>query len=305
MQNLDASLSDNNDYESFPNFESTQAPRFEQLSSFIPGPSVCIFKHDPSFTDMTQSSRYRENLLAEKVMLIVDPSPELSGEKDMLQQSLQRHLESQKQSLDPKVGAKLMTRPEQLAAHAYHAMGVILIESCDQELWTEGDFKSRLENLGLELCSRLREQAEVIASLQYAVPAFQSTLNAIYTAYEIGRTALYFCKYLAGKGKAVHRSQAEANNKITEAAEKLVQEVIQKSTFIKKGIDEGGWIDKVLESVFPESQAGGDHGSSASLMAAVREVPDEVFMEEWAGEVVESWKDSIAGFSYIKMPSVA
>jgi N-terminal acetyltransferase B complex non-catalytic subunit len=257
------------------------------------------------YTDMTQESRYRENLLAEKIMLIVDSSPLLSGEKDMLQQSLKRHLDSQKQDLDTKVGAKTMTRSEQLAAYAYHAMASFLLESCDKELWTEGDFKPRLESLGLELCKRIREQTELIGSLQYVVPAFQSTLNAIYSAYEVGRTALYFCKYLAGKGKAVHESQAEANKNITEDAEKLVQDVIQKCAVIKKGLDEGGWIDKVLESVFPEMQAGLDHGLSVSLMEAVKEVPDEDFMEEWAGEVVESWKDSIAGFSYIKMPRKA
>ncbi|KUJ22389.1 uncharacterized protein LY89DRAFT_636366 [Mollisia scopiformis] len=274
-------LSDNNDYETFPNFESSRAPGFEELSRFIPGPS---------------ESRYRVTLLAERIMLIVDPSPELNGERSILQQSLSRHI---KQDSTSKVGVKSMTRAEQIAAHAHRAMAIILTESCDQELWLEGDFKTRLEGLNQELSNRLEELAELIGAMETVIPAFQTTLNAIYTAYEVGRSALNFCKYLSTKGKAVHLSQTEASKKVTQAAEQLIRVVMEKCAFIKKGLDEGGWIDKVLESVFPDSQT----GSELSLTEAVRKVTDEVFMEEWAGDVVESWKDSIAGFSYIKIPT--
>jgi N-terminal acetyltransferase B complex non-catalytic subunit len=39
---LEVSFSDTNDYETFPNFECTQGPRFEELCRFVPGPTVCI-----------------------------------------------------------------------------------------------------------------------------------------------------------------------------------------------------------------------------------------------------------------------
>lgn len=235
-------------------------------------------------------------------MLIVDPFLELSGERDMLFQSLKQHLDSQGQNwaLTSKVGSQSMTRSEQLASYTCRALALIITESCDQALWVEGDFKARLETNNKEVCERIEEQVELLEGMQSLVPAFQGTLNAIYTAYEVGRTAIYFCKYLSGKGKTVHESQAEASKKIAEAGERLIQVVIDKCSVIKKGLDEGGWIDRVLESVFPESEQLGY--PSASLVQAVRAVSDDVFMEGWAGEIVESWKESIAGLSYIKMP---
>ncbi|CZR50694.1 uncharacterized protein PAC_00568 [Phialocephala subalpina] len=288
----ETTLSDNNDYETFPNYESSLAPTFEELSRFIPGPA---------------ETRYRLNLLSEKISLIVDPSPELSGEKTILEQSLKQTLDSQKQSWAASsksgVGSKSMTRAEQLAGHAYRAMRLIITESCDQALWAKGDFKSRLEGHNSELRERLEELAGLLEEMEAVVPAFQDTLNAVYTAYEVGRTAVYFCRFLNGKGKTVYETQTEASKKIGEAAERLIQVVVEKCAVVKKGLDEGGWIDKVLESVFPESEQPGF--PSALLVEAVRQVPDEVFMEEWAGEVVESWKESAAGFSYMKMPSKA
>ncbi|KAF8863346.1 hypothetical protein BDZ45DRAFT_583867 [Acephala macrosclerotiorum] len=288
---IQTALSDNNDYETFPTYESSLSPTFEELSRFIPGPS---------------ETRYRLDLLAEKISLIVDPSPELSGERAILEQSLKQTLDSQKQSWAAeasKVGSKSMTRVEQLAGYAYRAMGLIITEACDQTLWAEGDFKSRLEGHNNELCERIGELGELLEGMKDVVPAFQETLNAVYTANEVERTALNFCKFLNGKGKAVYETQLEANKQITAAAEGLIRVVIDKCVVVKKGLDEGGWIDKVLGSVFPESEQ--HRYPSASLVEAVRQVLDEVFMEGWAGEVVESWKESVAGFSYIKMPSKA
>ncbi|KAE8452103.1 hypothetical protein EG329_001570 [Mollisiaceae sp. DMI_Dod_QoI] len=292
FENMENPLSDNNDYETFPNFESSRATPFEELSRFIPGPT---------------EHRYRMNLLAEKVMLIVDPSSELSDEKDTLQQSLKQYLDSRRhlQNLTSKLGFESLTRSEQLAGHAYHAMALIITESCDQALWAEGDCKTRLENHDEELCDRLEEQADLIEQMQALVPAFQQTLNALYTAYEVGRTTVYFCRHLSGKGKAVHETQIEASKKITKTAERLIQVVINKCVLIKNGLDEGGWIDRVLQSALPDTpeKFEQDEHPSASLVEAVKQIIDEVFMEGWAGELVESWKDSIAGFSYIKMPA--
>jgi N-terminal acetyltransferase B complex non-catalytic subunit len=72
--------------------------------------------------------------------------------------------------------------------------------------------------------------------------------------------------------------------------------VIEKSSTIKKSLDEGGWIDKVLESV----QGDPDVADTTSVAGTLRSVVDENFMEQWAGEVVDSWKDSVKGFAYFK-----
>jgi N-terminal acetyltransferase B complex non-catalytic subunit len=81
--------------------------------------------------------------------------------------------------------------------------------------------------------------------------------------------------------------------------------VTEKCATVKKGLDEGGWIDKVLESVLPDIQeaSDGENAAVAPIIVTFKELIEENFMEEWAGQVVESWRDSVIGFSYIMAPS--
>ncbi len=144
---------------------------------------------------MTQEHRYRINLLAEKVMLIVDPSPELSGERDTLQQSLEQYLDSQRDmwNMASKVGFKSLTRSEQLAGHAYHAMALILRASHDKDQWAETNFQSTLDGYNNDLVESLDEQLALIQNLKEPIPAFGSTLHALCTVDAVGRTMMGFC----------------------------------------------------------------------------------------------------------------
>ena len=61
-------------------------------------------------------------------------------------------------------------------------------------------------------------------------------------------------------------------------------------------------VDKVLEFVLPE-ETGEQQGVSSAIVEALREHLDDGFMEQWAGEVAESWRDSVTGFSLLKVPA--
>ena len=230
-------------------------------------------------------------------MLIVDPSSDVAQEKEILHVWLKQYLESQKQSPPEIFGSEGMTRSEQLAAATYHAMALILRASHDQDLWTENDFQDTLDNYNNDLCARLEEQVALVETLKEPVPAFGSTLHVLYTVHEVGRTILNLCHYLPKQSKVFLEKQREASVKIEELAGKLLQLVVDKCTFVKKGLDEGGWIDKVLECTLPNAQEG-----DGAIVSSLRELLDENFLEEWAGEVVESWRDSVIGFSYLKPP---
>jgi len=102
----------------------------------------------------------------------------------------------------------------------------------------------------------------------------------LYTAHEVAVATAKACPLLP---------KTDASHKVSELAEQLRKSVDDKVLVINTGLGEGGWIDKVLESVLPEG-------------GALQELIDENFMEGWAGEVAESWNDSVVGFSYFKKP---
>jgi len=234
-------------------------------------------------------------------MLIVDPSSDPGGEKVFLHQWLKNYLDFQKQEIS---GSKLITRSEDLARLTYYAIAHIIREACDHERWIIPDFLNILDTHNNELYERLEEQVELINDIQDFIPAFGTALHVLYTAHEVGRTALNFTRYLSKQGKSVYEKQAEACKKVAEIAQRLLQVVGDKCTISKKGLDEGGWIDKVLEIVLPDLDGSdGLGGLSRYTVVSLKELLDENFMEEWAGEVVESWKDSVVGFSYLKTPS--
>lgn len=174
-------------------------------------------------------------------------------------------------------------------------MDLIIEDACDQERWSDQKFQDRLETHNKELCESLEEYISFIGNLKGLVPALGSTLHTLYTGYEIGKTAVKFSTYLSGKGKDIHESQTEPNKKITEVAQRLLQTVAEQSAVVKKGLDEGGLIDKVLDSVLQ-----GPDGRDASVLGQLRDLVDESHLELWAGDVAESWRDSVAGLSYLK-----
>jgi N-terminal acetyltransferase B complex non-catalytic subunit len=241
------------------------------------------------------------NLFAENLMLILDRAPEGSREKDMLIQWLKRYLSLQKQQ---EIETEHLTWSEDLANRTYHSMATLILEVCDSERWVQPHFQERLDSQNALLVECLTKHLSLIEIMQDVVPAFFNILHALYTAHEVGRTAANFCDFLQKQGKSVHQKQIETNKKVKEAAHQLLQVVVDKCATIKRGLDEGGWIDKILESVLPDIQetSEGKNGG-VPIIGTLKKLIEENFMEEWAGQVVESWRDSVIGFSFLMAPS--
>lgn len=165
--------------------------------------------------------------------------------------------------------------------------------------WKEADIQQTLDKINKSLLERLEEQLSFVEALHDFVPAFGGTLHTLYTAHEVGRTVLNFCSYLSKQGKEFVERQKGSSTMIDKLARKILHSVVAQCSVVKKGLDEGSWIDKVLNCTLPDASET-SNGVSAHLAAGFRELLDENFVEDWAGHVVESWRDSVTGFSYLK-----
>lgn len=192
---------------------------------------------------------------------------------------------------------ELLSFSEQFAISAFDNITHIMQLSLCAELWTTADFEKNLALHNNDLRQALEQHIAVIDAKKNLVPALSTTLHSLHTAYDVGRAILRYNKYLRQPKIRVHSSQLQSNEKLMELAGRLTQLVANKCVSIKKELDESGWIDRLLESVVRS-----DEQSDASLpvVEALKELVDENFMEEWAGFVVESWRDSVVGLTYLK-----
>lgn len=231
------------------------------------------------------------DLVAEKLKQIITPTSQSDGEKNELQIWLRDYVDSKK--YDVSLGACL-TKSEELANKANDEIAIIVREACDKEHWTDEKFDGLLESRNVSLHRVLDDNIKLINSMNHVVPAFWNTLHSLYTAYDVAKSTLEFCNFIAKQGKNIYEKQKEAAKELSENAERLLTAVLDQAKVVKKGQDEGGWIDKILEGGLP------DNGEAQGTAEAVRELVDENFLEEWAGLVAESWGDSVAGLGLLK-----
>lgn len=203
----------------------------------------------------------------------------------MLLAWLKQHLQSTSISKPKSAIRTTMTVPEEVAHQAYQAMAFLLVEASDKALWTEPDLTTRLETLSQDLSDAVEKMLHLVENMTAVLPAYFSTLHTLYTAYEFSKAVSSFGAWVARQGKKLHPEQAKLSKGSGESAKILANAVEKRCGVIKKGMDEG-WIDKVLESACAEG-TWLDEG-------------DDGFMEEWAGEVVESWRESVAGLALLK-----
>lgn len=261
-------LSDNNDYRTFPSFESIHSPTFHEICNFLPPPSV---------------SRIRGLILHEKLLQIISMHHKTNPSEEAI---LFEWLYSYSMSYfnGSKLDTNAMTPAEALAHNTYHSLVLILHLSCNKNCWPEQNHEHYLTSKIDILINTLENQQIIVQGLTLIVPAIQEILHNMYTLYEIGKTTLDFCDYINSQTNSTYQSHQEIIIKLRSTAVFLVNEVVHKSFLIKNKINECGWIDRLLAIIDSE------------LVAIV----DENFMEEWAGSVIESWRDSVMGFNFFR-----
>ncbi|KAG9236907.1 N-acetyltransferase B complex non catalytic subunit-domain-containing protein [Amylocarpus encephaloides] len=272
-EQADTKISDTNDYKTFPNYESTLGPSFEVLSRFVPGPS---------------EYRTRINLISEHLISLISAPPNTL--EAVIQYTLTAFLSNPPQQPQTKNPLQYLTKPENYARRSYDDISLVIYSSLSSDLWTEQKFATQLEAYNTDLISNLTSLLTLVTNMNHIVPAFGDTLHTLYIAYDLSRISTAFCKFLTNQGSKAHVSQAAHTVKILETAKSLSKAVVEKVVVVKKGMDEGGLIDKVLDSV----NGGNEEGEGFVGML------DAGALEVWAGDLVESWRDALIGLGLLR-----
>ncbi|RKF64168.1 Phagocyte signaling-impaired protein [Erysiphe neolycopersici] len=260
-------LSDNNDYLTFPSFENSRGQSFLDICNFLPPPTI----------DRIKSLVLRDNM--RQILLMTNDTN--SAKYALGRKWLERYYIQADTNTVKAVG---MTRCEAIAHDVCHSLALITFISCENACWQEEDFEKCLERYNADVLNAIETQRTMVHMLKSSATPSQSTLHVLYTAHEVGSLCLAFHKHILSIENSTHKFQVKNNEKFLEVTASLLDEVEQKTHTIKKSLNEGGWIDRVLNVINDD----------------VRETVDEGFIEEWAGLVVESWKESATGFCHLK-----
>jgi len=144
----------------------------------------------------------------------------------------------------------------------------------------------------------VKNQLDSVQKVEDSAPTCQPDLHILYTSHELGTTVVKFSQRVSKSIKDAKLRGEWESLKTIEAGRDLILEVMQKGLEIKRNLDEGGLIDWILEALLKED----DEEKESAVGSVLKEVVDENFMELWAGEVVESWNDSVVGFGYFGLP---
>jgi N-terminal acetyltransferase B complex non-catalytic subunit len=183
---------------------------------------------------------------------------------------------------------------EDVARICHGEMTHIIVSNFDSTRWNDANFQTTLDSSNAHLISRLEQTVVQIKNLKAIVPAFADVLHLLYTTYDISLITLAFCKLLNAKNKKLQSSQATHTAHILTHTQELQKAIAEKATAVKRGLDEGGWIDKVLDSV------NGVDGQE-TVLGQLGDLVDAGRLEVWAGDLVEGWKDSCEGLMLLKV----
>lgn len=260
-------LSDNNDYLTFPSFENSQNQSFHDICNFLPPPTI---------------GRIKSLILHDNIRQIFLLKDDANNAKYALGRKwLERYYIQADTNTVEIVG---MTRCEAVAHDICHSLALITYASRESACWLEEDFEKCLKRYNADLLNAIETLRSMVHTLKSSAVPSQSTLHVLYTAYDVGSLCLAFHKHTLSFEGSTHKLQVKSNEKVLEVTASLLDELEQKTQIINKSLNESGWIDRVLSVINDD----------------VRETVDEDFIEEWAGLVVESWKESAIGLSYLK-----
>ena len=233
-------------------------------------------------------------------MLIIDPISDASSAAAQLWLKYRLEDESDKKPGHERFRANRsgLTKSEIFLMQAYYSMVDIILLIGDRE--QHSNTPTSVRSFNEDLYEALEMQLAHISEIKDEALAAQDTLQSLYTAYELGVTVLKFMSNLSRTMQNVYNIKEDANAKTRGIAKRLLQIIIEKSTAIKKGLDKGGWIDRVLESLTRGEEAGANQPNAVA--DTLKGMINEDFLEEWAGHVLESWRDSVIGFAYFKTP---
>ncbi|KAK4148894.1 N-acetyltransferase B complex non catalytic subunit-domain-containing protein [Chaetomidium leptoderma] len=99
----------------------------------------------------------------------------------------------------------------------------------------------------------------------------------------------------------LHRDVLAQMKVLHELGGKGVGEVKAAVQTVKAGLGEAGWLDRVLDLVFGEEEEEETEEGDEVTRAVEEVVGGRAGAEEWAGRVVESWREGVKGWGMVRM----
>lgn len=148
-----------------------------------------------------------------------------------------------------------------------------------------------------------------LAYLRNAALAVSGTAAFILTLHEKGFGSASGGNNKAGRGTGsrLHATVITEMKALDGAANLAIVDVRGRIKRLKEQLAEPGWLDRMLDWTFgiKEGQAQGqaqNPDDTKELVAAVGEmVGGRAGAEEWAGKVLESWREGVKGWGMVRM----
>jgi hypothetical protein len=144
-----------------------------------------------------------------------------------------------------------------------------------------------------------------MARVEDWIPSFGGTLHPTYTAYEIGTLVLTVAEILLKTGSFAQPEAKLNAQSMRGSANELHEKVFKIAKKARSFVNGNAWLDWILDRLRFENVHNGDKPSRTepaeyTISHSVMRVVGHQFCENWAGEIMDSWRESIMGFAYFK-----
>jgi len=135
-------------------------------------------------------------------------------------------------------------------------------------------------------------------------PDFEKTLHPLYIAYDAASMVIATEKFLHAENGDVNDATREDFADVGKLGREVQHAVVGKAQKVRKRMNKGGWIDWLVDSIVEEPE-GKDVNMDprdaryyeASPGRSLRRIITPDFTEWFAGELVDSWKESVMGLA--------
>lgn len=159
-------------------------------------------------------------------------------------------------------------------------------------------------------------------------PLFINTLHPLYVAHEAGTIAIAVADYLTHKNVWTHKETPQFAKQLKAIGTDLRKLVHEKAVEVRKHLNEKSWLDFVVNGVSAENESAGfaytpespdikarSSENTESRLFDENELPilprlqvgpmisetvGDDFIEHWAGEIIDSWRESSMGLVCLK-----
>jgi N-terminal acetyltransferase B complex non-catalytic subunit len=201
-----------------------------------------------------------------------------------------------------RVDETAFTEPEKQLVNLGLNMISMIRHACDPEVVKLKPTHSNLEEWACDANEGLSEIQESVKAVHKLVdddrkwiPTFTSTLHPLYTAYEAVQLTDAAAKYLIQWKLGPYEDLVAKIEEMKRMTAKICRSLKETTEAIHERLNDSPWLDFVLEEVQID-----DPSSSPGMGSLITESLGIAFLENWAGDVVESWRESAKGLACLK-----